>query len=80
MDWERVARVEMHPLRLAVLEAIYNARAPISAVMISRDLSEPLGQVAHHVRVLHAHRLIVPAGTRKRRGATEHFYRVADGL
>jgi predicted transcriptional regulator len=80
MDWERIARAEMHPLRLEILEAIYNARGPVSAVMIARERQESLGQIAHHVRRLHDAGLIVPAGTRQRRGAIEHLYRTSDGL
>lgn len=32
---------------------------------------------AYHVRELYSHRPIAPAGTRPRRGAVAHFYRIA---
>jgi hypothetical protein len=80
VNWELIARTLVHETTIAVLEAIYEARAPISAVQIARDRPEALGVVAHHVRKLHAAGLIVPAGTRQRRGAVEHLYRVANGL
>jgi DNA-binding transcriptional ArsR family regulator len=76
MDWERVARAQIHPTRLAVLEAIYEARGPISAAMIAREHPETLGVVAHHVRQLRKAGLVEQVGQRQRRGAIEHLYKV----
>jgi hypothetical protein len=75
MEWEQIARAHIHPLRLAVLDAFDTARGPTSAVRVAEERGEPLGRVAHHVRQLARLGLIVPAGTRPRRGAVEHFYR-----
>jgi hypothetical protein len=36
MDWERVARTEISPLRIAILEEFDNARGPVSAVTIAK--------------------------------------------
>jgi hypothetical protein len=41
MNWERFARAEIHPTPIAVLEAIYEACAPLSAVMIARTGGSP---------------------------------------
>lgn len=75
MDWEKVARAQLNPLRIAVLEQFYEARGPLSAVMIAHAIDQPVGRVAYHVRQVYKAGLIKPAGTRQRRGATEHFYR-----
>jgi hypothetical protein len=42
---------------------------------ISRELSEPLGNVSYHVRTLHKLRLIELVRKTPRRGAIEHHYR-----
>lgn len=66
-------KVLAHPVRWRILEALADRAA--SPVQLSRTLEEPLGNVSYHVRVLLEHGCVVPAGTRPRRGATEHFYR-----
>lgn len=77
LDWEAVARTHVIPLRLELLECFARSQKPLSCVMLARELHEPLGNVAYHVRELEKRRLIQPAGTRPVRGALEHFYRLA---
>ena len=62
-----------HPLRLRILQALSERVA--SPVELARDMDERLPNVSYHVHVLLRHGCIRPAGTRPRRGATEHFYR-----
>ena len=47
---------------------------PISASEAAVALSEPLGTVAYHFRVLHTAGLIELVSTERRRGSVESFY------
>jgi DNA-binding transcriptional ArsR family regulator len=62
-----------HPLRFRVLVTLDEGIA--SPNQIAQKLGEPLGRVAHHVRLLAQLGAIELVSTRPRRGATEHFYR-----
>jgi DNA-binding transcriptional ArsR family regulator len=70
---ERMLRAVGHPLRYRVLIALDEQIA--SPVQLARQLGEPLGRVGHHVRVLARLGAIELVSTRRRRGATEHFYK-----
>jgi DNA-binding PadR family transcriptional regulator len=48
---------------------------PIRLHILSVALSEPLGVVAYHFRVLHTAGLIELVGTERRRGSIQSFYR-----
>lgn len=61
--------------RLRVLEA-FAVRKPLSPVQVQPHVGIPLGNVSYHVRLLADAGLLEPAGTRPRRGALEHFYKV----
>ncbi len=65
-----------HPLRVDLLR-IFNERVT-SPAQAARELDAPLGNVAHHVRVLLEARCIELVDTRQVRGATEHFYAGAE--
>jgi hypothetical protein len=81
MDWERIARALLPPARVAVLEAFFNARGPLSPVMVAREHPEfSVGLIAYHVGQLEKAGLLVACGQRARRGAFEHFYRAVDLL
>lgn len=69
----RYAKALGHPLRVRILAMLEEERA--SPVILAEKLGEPLGVVAYHVRTLKALGLIHLVGTRKRRGATEHYYK-----
>ena len=79
LHWERVARAETHPTKLAVLAAL-SAREPASPSDVAEMTGERLGNVAYHVRALVAAGLLVLDRTEPRRGAVEHYYRLADGV
>jgi DNA-binding transcriptional ArsR family regulator len=70
---DRMLRAVAHPLRFRVLVAL--GESVSSPNQIAQKLGEPLGRVAHHVRLLARLGAIELVSTRPRRGATEHFYR-----
>jgi DNA-binding transcriptional ArsR family regulator len=70
---DRMLRAVAHPLRFRVLVALDEQVS--SPNQIAQKLGEPLGRVAHHVRLLAQLGAIELVSTRPRRGATEHFYR-----
>jgi hypothetical protein len=76
IDWEQLARVNVHPTQLRILEQLRDGSV-WSPVALAREFDEPLGNVAYHVLQLHRQGFLEEAGSRPRRGAMEHFYRVA---
>jgi DNA-binding transcriptional ArsR family regulator len=62
-----------HPIRLHILSVAESE--DISASEVAVALSEPLGVVAYHFRVLHTAGLIELVGTERRRGSIQSFYR-----
>jgi DNA-binding transcriptional ArsR family regulator len=78
VDWERVARATLHPTKVAVLDALAQDRGRVmSPNELSKELGEALGNVSHHVKSLFELGLLEAAGTEPRRGAVEHYYRLA---
>lgn len=75
--WERLARAETHALRLRILTRLQRAEEPMSAGQLRREFDLPQQNVAYHVAELRDAGLIVETHTKQRRGAVEHFYRVA---
>jgi predicted ArsR family transcriptional regulator len=79
MDWQRLARANTHPLRIAVLEVLaMDGGRTLSPSELSYELRVPLSNVNYHVTELVRSGLIELARERQFRGATEHFYRMAD--
>ena len=62
-----------HPIRLHILSVAESE--DISASEVAVALSEPLGVVAYHFRVLHNAGLIELTATEQRRGWVQSFYR-----
>jgi hypothetical protein len=76
VNWEGVARSQLHPLRLRIIERAVADRADrFSPSGLATELDDPLGNLSYHVRQLLAQGLLATAGTRTRRGAVEHYYR-----
>lgn len=72
-----IASATFHPTQSAILE-LMRAESPWSPVELSRELREPLPNIAYHVRRLCDDlELIRLVGTAPRRGAVEHFYGLA---
>jgi predicted ArsR family transcriptional regulator len=79
MDWQRLARANTHPLRISVLEVLaMDDGRTLSPSELSYELRVPLSNVNYHVTELVRSGLIELAGERQVRGATEHFYRMAE--
>jgi hypothetical protein len=80
IDWERLARANTHPLRVAILEILgMDGGRTLSPSDMCLELQMPLANTNYHVTELLRSGLIELAGKRKVRGATEHFYRLAEG-
>lgn len=80
MNWQLLARANTHPLRISILEVLaMDSGRTLSPSDLSYELRAPLSNVNYHVTELHRTGLISLAGERRVRGATEHFYRLADG-
>jgi DNA-binding MarR family transcriptional regulator len=81
INWEALARSALHPIQLQIIERM--ASRPderFSPVDLAESLSEPLPNLAYHVRQLANQGLLAKAGTAPRRGAVQHFYRASKKL
>jgi DNA-binding transcriptional ArsR family regulator len=78
IDWKLVAKATLHPMQVEILEAAA-ARERLSPVQFRQE-GDSVSRVAYHFRALKNAGLLVPAGTAPRRGATEHFYRLAPNV
>jgi DNA-binding transcriptional ArsR family regulator len=76
IDWNLVAKAALHPMQVEILVAAAG-RERLSPVQF-RQSGDSVSRVAYHFRALNKAGLLEPAGTAPRRGATEHFYRLAD--
>jgi hypothetical protein len=65
-------------MQVEILEAAL-ARDRLSPVQF-RPPEDSVSRVAYHFRALKKAGLLEPAGTAPRRGATEHFYRLAENI
>jgi DNA-binding transcriptional ArsR family regulator len=80
MNWQLLARANTHPLRISILEVLgMDGGRTLSPSDLSYELRAPLSNVNYHVTELFRTGLIELAGERQVRGATEHFYRQAEG-
>ncbi|MEA2361317.1 MAG: hypothetical protein QOD71_462 [Thermoleophilaceae bacterium] len=66
------AKAIAHPLRLAILERLYDRDA--SPVELAREMQESLANVSYHVRALHELGAVALVRQRQVRGAMEHTY------
>jgi hypothetical protein len=73
LDWRAVARAEVQPQRIAILEAMLGGPPEGDAGWATKAIAEALGvqieNLSYHVRKLAAHGLIEPVGERHVRGA-----------
>jgi predicted ArsR family transcriptional regulator len=81
VNWQRLARANTHPLRISILEVLeLDGGRTLSPKDLSVELQTALSTVNYHVTELLNSGLLELVNERKVRGATEHFYRPADGL
>lgn len=69
----RLIKALGHPVRVRALEVL-NTRVA-SPSELAKELGEPLGNVAYHVKILEENDAIELVRTAPVRGALEHFYR-----
>jgi helix-turn-helix protein len=75
VEWERLARTHVHPLRVSILEILgIDGGRVLSANDLCHELQIPLSNTNYHVKALEAADLIKRVGSRPVRGATETFY------
>jgi hypothetical protein len=76
IDWERLARTELHPLRIDILELLrLDGGRSLSANEMAFELQQPsLGKVHYHAQVLVKAGFLVRINHHQTRGATEHFF------
>jgi hypothetical protein len=78
-DWAQLTRL-VHPMQVAVVEALLWIGRPLSAKDFSQMFAEQIGGVnttsymSYHVRELAKIDVIEPAGTESVRGAMRKFY------
>jgi DNA-binding transcriptional ArsR family regulator len=70
---QRLIRALGHPVRMRALQVL-NTRVA-SPSELAKELHEPLGNVAYHVKILEENDAIELVRTAPVRGALEHFYR-----
>jgi len=68
-----------HETRNAVVRELRRDQQRLSPKMLADRLGLSIGDVAYHVKVLLEAGVLRRAGHRQRRGATENFYRLAEG-
>ncbi|HEY2334073.1 MAG TPA: helix-turn-helix domain-containing protein [Solirubrobacterales bacterium] len=66
-----------HPARRRVLRKMIQGGGEVSPRELAASLSEPLGAVSYHVRVLAECKAVKLVRTERVRGSTQHFYRPA---
>jgi hypothetical protein len=77
LHWETVARADIHPLRIAILEQM-TAPPPDgdpgwSSSTLAAALNARMAATSHHVRVLRDRGWLVVVGSRRARGAVQTF-------
>jgi hypothetical protein len=82
LNWEAIARSEVHTMRLSILERMLSpppADDPgWSASTLASALGVPLAPTSHHVRLLRGRGWLVECGRRQVRGAIQTFYELSD--
>ena len=79
VSWQRLARANTHPLRISILEVLgLDGGRTLSPSDLSYELRRPLSNINYHTTELYKSDLLSLVKTRPVRGATEHFYRLAE--
>jgi len=75
--WEVLVPRLIHPVKVAIVEALLWIDRPLSSSELAKVIAEPgtqLSNVAYHVRTLAEVGALEPVSRRRVRGATETFY------
>lgn len=79
VDWERVAYVEIHPLRVLILEALaMDGGRTLAPNEMAYELQTDITNVNYHTTALCKAGLLRLAHERQVRGTMEHFYCLPD--
>jgi DNA-binding MarR family transcriptional regulator len=77
VDWERLSRTYIHPIRISILEILgIDGGRVLSPTDLSRELRTTLDIVGYHVIRLAEAGLIVRVRQEPAGGAIENFYRL----
>lgn len=79
--WEALVPCVIHPLKVAIIEAMNWVGQPLSATDLTKVIAEPewgLAHVSYHVQKLVDAGALVKVGQRKVRGSLEKFYRLRE--
>ncbi len=78
-DWGVLVPYVIHPIRVAIIEAMLWTGHPVSASDLSRiyDHEYSVGRISYHFGELAKAQVIERVHTRPRRGAMETFYFIA---
>ncbi len=80
-DWSALVQVQVHPTRVAVIEALQWIDQPLAAVELreSFDIKKlSTSHIAYHLAVLARAGVIVKVGEQRVRGATKKSYFFSD--
>lgn len=78
IDWEGLARTWIHPLRVSILEVLtLDGGRVLSPNEMTFELQATLATTSYHVRELFKAGILELVTTKQRRGAAEHYYRLA---
>ena len=75
LDWEKVARLELHPRRFGLLQVLaLDGGRTLSPSECAFELHTSTADAHYHMSVLRTSGLLRPVKTVPVRGAKEHFY------
>lgn len=75
-DWGKLVPLLIHPLKVAIIEAMVCVDQPLSASNL-RDIflgNPPLPNVHYHLAMLRKKGVVVKVGQEQKRGATETYF------
>jgi predicted ArsR family transcriptional regulator len=76
VNWERLARANMHPLQADIIAHGVETGERFSAKTLADEWEIPLPNIAYHLKVLRKAGVLKTAGTEPRRGAVQRYYQV----
>jgi DNA-binding transcriptional ArsR family regulator len=82
-DWQVIARAEVQPVRLAILDLVMSEPPDgdpgWSAKTVASALGLSLAAASHHVRAMRGKGLLAQVGEKRQvRGAVQTFYRLSE--
>jgi DNA-binding transcriptional regulator GbsR (MarR family) len=76
-DWETLVPLVVHPLKVAIVEALLWIEEPLSASELTKTFSQSdmsLSRISYHVRMLAEVGVLTKVRERPVRGSVEKFY------